>query len=74
MTGRRPLWLILAGALALCAVVLAASLPENGRNAEAAPELILRYAENQPEGYPTTQAAYAFADLVAQQTGGRVQV
>ena len=38
------------------------------------PELILRYAENQPEDYPTTQAALAFADLVAQRTEGRVKV
>lgn len=74
MTGRRPLWPILAGALVLCAVVLAASLPENGRNAEAAPELILRYAENQPESYPTTEAAYTFAELVEEKTGGRVKV
>ena len=37
-------------------------------------ELILRYAENQPEDYPTTQAALAFADLVAQRTDGRVKV
>ena len=33
---------------------------------EQGAELILRYAENQPEDYPTTQAALAFADLVAQ--------
>ena len=33
---------------------------------EPGAELILRYAENQPEDYPTTQAALAFADLVAQ--------
>ena len=38
------------------------------------PELILRYAENQPEDYPTTQAALAFAQLVERQTGGRVKV
>jgi len=42
--------------------------------AEAQPELILRYAENQPEDYPTSQAALAFADLVAQRTEGRVKV
>ena len=41
---------------------------------EPQPELILRYAENQPEDYPTTQAALAFADLVAQRTNGRVKV
>ena len=38
------------------------------------PELILRYAENQHEDYPTTQAALAFADLVAERTEGRVKV
>ena len=37
------------------------------------PELILRYADNQPEDYPTTQAALAFADLVAERTEGRVK-
>ena len=37
-------------------------------------ELILRYAENQPEDYPTSKAAKAFAELVAQRTGGRVKV
>lgn len=36
--------------------------------------LILRYAENQPEDYPTTQAALAFADLVSERTEGRVKV
>ena len=36
--------------------------------------LILRYAENQPEDYPTSKAAKAFAELVAQRTGGRVKV
>ena len=41
---------------------------------EPGPELILRYAENQPEDYPTTQAAFAFADLVNQRTDGRVKI
>ena len=36
--------------------------------------LILRYAENQPEDYPTSKAARAFAELVAQRTNGRVKV
>ena len=40
----------------------------------AGQQLILRYAENQPEDYPTTQAALAFADLVAQRTDGKVKV
>ena len=37
-------------------------------------ELVLRYAENQPEDYPTTQAALAFAGVVADRTNGRVKV
>lgn len=36
------------------------------------PEFILTYAENQPEGYPTVLAAQRFAELVKEQTGGRV--
>ena len=36
--------------------------------------LILRYAENQPEDYPTSKAAKVFAELVAQRTDGRVKV
>lgn len=63
-----------AAAVLCCALVLAAAMPNRAAETEASPELILRYAENQPEGYPTTEAAYAFADLVAQRTGGRVQV
>ena len=35
---------------------------------------MLTYADNQPAGYPTTQGAQYFADLVQQQTGGRVVV
>ena len=42
--------------------------------AEPQPELILRYAENQPADYPTTKAALAFAEMVAQRTDGRVKV
>ena len=59
-------------ALAACTALSAVGC---GRAEEyTGPELILRYAENQPEDYPTTQAALAFADLVAQRTAGRVKV
>ena len=67
-------------ALPLAAVLLAAALAvvfllrPQAEETEPLPELILRYAENQPEGYPTTEAAYAFADMVSERTGGRVQV
>lgn len=36
------------------------------------PEFVLTYAENQPEGYPTTLAAHRFAELVEDRTGGKV--
>lgn len=63
----------LAAALVLCcaAVLSAAGATPTGTHKDDTPDLILRYAENQPEGYPTTEAAYAFADLVAQRTDGR---
>lgn len=36
------------------------------------PLLILRYAENQPEDYPTTEAAEYFARLVEERTHGKI--
>ena len=38
----------------------------------AEPEFIFRYADNQPEDYPTTVAAKRFADLVFERTNGRI--
>lgn len=56
----------------LCAA-LALSLTGCGADApEVVPEYVLTYAENQPEGYPTTLGAQRFADLVAERTGGKV--
>lgn len=34
----------------------------------------LRYAENQPEDYPTTQGAYKFAELLNEKTNGQIKV
>lgn len=42
------------------------------RTAKQSPELILRYADNQPEGYPTTEAAQYFAKLVEERTNGEI--
>ena len=67
---RRQLLSLLAAAPALAAVGCSAR-PAAART-EA--ELVLRYAENQPEDYPTTQAALNFADLVAERTDGRVKI
>ena len=67
---RRQLLRLLAAAPAL-AVTGCAAQPASS---EQEKPLILRYAENQPEDYPTSKAAKAFAELVAQRTDGRVKV
>lgn len=43
-------------------------------SSEAPKQLVLRYAENQSRDYPTTQAAYKFAELVEQKTKGRIHI
>jgi tripartite ATP-independent transporter DctP family solute receptor len=69
---------------AACAV-LAAGIAFTGCNknkkegAAEAPKaeekkMVLRYAENQPQDYPTTKAAYKFAELVEQRTNGRIHI
>jgi len=37
-------------------------------------KIVLRYAENQPSSYPTTQAAFRFANLVNDRTNGRITI
>ena len=67
---------------ATCAI-LAAGLALTGCNkdkkTDSAPKaeakkMVLRYAENQAQDYPTTQAAYKFAELVEQKTDGRIHI
>ena len=74
MMRRWHLALLAIAAVLLFGLVLAITTPDPAADAKDMPDLILRYAENQPEGYPTTEAAYAFADLVEEKTGGRVQI
>ena len=40
----------------------------------APPEYVLTYADNQPAGYPTTEGAQRFADLVRERTDGKVVI
>ena len=44
------------------------------QQAESTPEFVLTYAENQPDGYPTTEGAKRFAELVKERTDGKVVV
>lgn len=41
---------------------------------ETVPEFVFTYAENQPKGYPTTQGAEYFAELVYERTDGRIKI
>lgn len=60
--------------------IMAVVLTGCGRNGsfsakeETSPEYVFTYAENQPEDYPTTQAAYRFAELVQEKTAGRIEI
>ena len=71
MSGRRIAALTLAAVL--CLLMLAGCVVRPKEQAQTQPELLLRYAENQPADYPTTQAALAFAEMVSQRTDGRVK-
>lgn len=58
--------------LFLCAVVFLLCGCADTQEEKQTPELILRYADNQPEDYPTTVAAEYFAQLVEERTHGRI--
>lgn len=63
----KRIWIILLALLLLsgCAV---------RKQGHTVPQLILRYADNQPEDYPTTMAAEYFAQLVEERTHGRIVI
>lgn len=44
------------------------------RSKETIPEYVFTYAENQTENYPTTLGALRFAELVEEQTKGRIRI
>lgn len=59
--------------LALCLTGLLAGCGAE-KTEPVTPEFVLTYADNQPAGYPTTQGAERFAQLVQERTGGRVVI
>ncbi len=63
------------GMFTLCSCVLSGcSYNEKAIIEEQVPEYVFTYAENQPENYPTTEAAYKFSELVYEQTKGRIKI
>ncbi len=68
---------LLAATFAILAAGLALTGCKKEQKEAAAPEpqkMVLRYAENQAQDYPTTQAARKFAELVEQKTNGRIHI
>ncbi len=65
------LWIVILVLLLLCLFLVFFRV--RGKKDEE-PELVLRYAENQPEDYPTSQGAEYFAKLVEERTGGRIRI
>lgn len=59
----------------LTALAIAGCMADKKKTETAAkPEWVLTYAENQTENYPTTQGAYKFAELVKEESGGRIEI
>jgi len=59
---------------ALLALALALALTGCAGEKAAAPALLFRYADNQPDEYPTTKAAEYFARLVEERTDGAIVI
>lgn len=60
--------------LLLTAVLALSGCASDSGDDSREPEFIFRYAENQIEDYPTTQAARYFAEAVSERTDGRIQI
>lgn len=67
---------LLATAIIITAGILIWSLynRQSGLSARPVPEYVFTYAENQSSGYPTAMGAQYFADLVYEQTDGRIKI
>lgn len=63
---------LLLGVVAVATLFVFASC--GAKKEAAAQNMVLRYAENQPQDYPTTKAAYEFAKMVEEKTQGRIKI
>ncbi|MFV0467007.1 MAG: TRAP transporter substrate-binding protein [Lachnospiraceae bacterium] len=67
---KKKFFILILGCLLL--VTIGWFLRDSGKT--KVPELVLTYAENQSDDYPTTQGAVYFAELVSKKTEGRIQI
>ncbi len=58
----------------MVAVMAAPIFAQGGREAEADKPIVLRLADNQPDGYPTVIGDLEFARLVEERSNGRIKV
>lgn len=74
---KKVLALVLVLALALSLVACGSKSDSSAPSADGSQSgatYTFRYAENQPEDYPTTKAAYKFAELVKEKSNGRITI
>ena len=71
---RRFCGIFFVGAAVLCLCVFLLKNQGEAKTRSVQPEYIFTYAENQPEDYPTTQAAKYFGDLLKEETDGRIWI
>ena len=60
--------------VSICLIILLLFVSGCSAPQQEYPELILRYADNQPKDYPTTRAAEYFAELVEERTNGKIVI
>lgn len=72
--GMKRKHILLLGIFIIAVEIFMGCSHKNDNREEVVPEFVFTYAENQPEGYPTTLAAYRFADLVYERTQGRIKI
>ena len=65
---------ILVVVIVVLTVGITAGIIWQSAKKDSEPEYVFTYAENQSEGYPTSQGAYYFADLVYERTDGRIKI
>lgn len=67
-------WKFAVYAIILCGGIIIGMIAGMSRKKEAAAEYVFYYADNQTEDYPTVQGAERFAELVKEQTQGRIHI
>lgn len=59
---------------AVCCFLAACGSAGGKQESAGESKIVLTYAENQAEDYPTTRGAYKFAELVKKRSGGRIEI